>query len=269
MSVPSADAPALPPPNESEGWPAGPKPPDAGWPRQKFLFVIGFVLAFHVALICLFGTNKQIIPLAVANVPHLRLADSADEFIALGDPTLFARPNAHDVVSLFWRHMPPVKQPNFDWTEDPGYLPPTRENFGAAFHQFVQDSRRGEYPLNFKPEPKSAPPDVTFDAALPSATTLQISGELAARQLLNPSDLPSLPLNDVIGPSQVRVLVDAGGNVYTATILEANKDNNDADQLALQLARRLRFAPAPGYTFGDLTFTWHTVPTNAVPASLP
>jgi hypothetical protein len=40
-----------------------------------------------------------------------------------------------------------------------------------------------------------------------------------------------------------------------------------ADQLALQLARQLRFAPAPQLMFGRIIFNWHTVPvtTNNVP----
>jgi TonB family protein len=273
MSNPSADSPALPSP-QSQSWPAGPsspgdgwlaepKPPGEGWTQQKFFLVLAFVFAFHVALIFLFGTKKPIIPRALTNVPHLQLADNADEFIGLGDPTLFARPNAHDLVTAYWRRTPAVKPPNFDWTEPPLYLPPAPENFGAAFRAFVQNNTSAKFSLDFKPEPKLTAPELALDDAMPQATTMHISGELGQR-LLNPVELPSLPRNDVVAPSKVQALVDTAGNVASAVVIEPNADT-DADQRALQLARRLRFAPAPHLTFGDITFNWHTVPANAVP----
>ena len=94
---------------------------------------------------------------------------------------------------------------------------------------------------------------------------MQISGELAQRPLLSQVELPSIPVNDVIPPSKVQALVDTAGNVASAVLLESSKLDT-ADQRALQIARNLRFAPAPRLMFGEITFTWHTVPvasTNA------
>ena len=252
MSDLPADSPALP----------GPKPPSEGWSRKKFFLVLGFVFAFHVALIVLFGTKKQIVARHTANVPHLQLANR-NEFIALSDPTLFARPNLHDLVTAFWRRIPPVSQPNFDRSDEPPhYLPPAPESFGAAFHNLMQQTPLAEFPLNLKPEPKVTVPEAPLDITMPQATTLQISGELARRRLLNTNfaeHLPSRPMNDVLQPTTVRVLVDTTGNVLSPVVLEHSGDN-DSDQLALQLASRLRFAPATGLTFGEITFTWHTEP---------
>lgn len=281
MSNLSADPPALPPSNAGwpagpkplgEGWLPGPKPPSEGWSRKKFLLILGFVFGFHVALIVLFGTKKQMVPRPATNVPHLQLANSANELIALSDPTLFARPNAHDLVTAFWRHVPPVSQPNFDQSEEPPrYLPPAPGNFGTVFRNFMQNTRPEEFPPSFKPEPQLTAPDVAFDVTMPQATTLQISGELARRRLLNSVELPSLPRNEVIPPSKIQAQVDATGNVRSAVVLKDianNGTDNDADQKALQIARQLRFAPAQGLMFGEITFTWHTVPltsTNAAP----
>jgi hypothetical protein len=39
--------------------------------------------------------------------------------------------------------------------------------------------------------------------------------------------------------------------------------SDKADQRALQLARDLRFAPASRLMFGEITFTWHTVPMTS------
>ena len=245
-----------------------PSPQSEGWTRQKFVFLIAFALALHVALIFLFGTKKQILPRAVADVPHLQLADSASELIALDDPTLFARPNAHDFVSAFWQRPPTVKQPDFNWMEAPRYLLPAPEQFGAAFHEFMQTNPPPELPLNFKPEPKLFEPVIAFDDAMPQATTLQIFGELSQRRLLNQIELPSIRVNDVIAPSKVQALVDTAGNVASVVLLpdnsiEAAAHYDVADQRALQLARHLRFAPAPRLMFGEIIFNWHTVPTNA------
>jgi len=291
-----ADASALAPQPQSEGWPPAPKPPGEGWTRNKFIFLIALALVVHVALIFIFAAKKPIVPRAVANVPHLQLAANASELIALGDPTLFARPNAHDFVTAFGQRTPFVAQPSFNWTESPHYLLPAPEKFGAAFRKFMQTNRPPEMPLNFKPEPKLIEPVVVHDDTMPQATTMQICGGLARRRLLgqiefttnngaisitryNPAEksaigpaatngLPAMPVNDVIAPSVVQVLVDTAGNVASAVLLpdnsiEAAAHYNPADQLALQLARVLRFAPAPRLMFGEIIFNWHTVLTNA------
>lgn len=245
-----SDQPAAPP-----AW----TPPGNAWLSKKFVFFIAFALALHVALIFLFGTKKQIIPRAVNSVPHLRLADRADEFIAFSDPTLFARPNAHDVVTQFWRQTPVAGPRFFGWTEAPRYLTPAPENFGAAFRNFMLASRPAEFRLDLKSEPK-----LTVSVAVPAddspaITTMQITGELAQRRRLNEIALPSIPVNDVIAPSKVQALVDTEGNVASAVLLESSA-LAAADQRALQLARQLRFAPAPQLMFGEIQFNWHTVP---------
>lgn len=267
MSDLPADSPALPTLPE-EGWLAGPKPPTEGWTRKKFFFVLAFVFAFHVALIYLLGTKKHIVPRVVTNVPHLQLADSANELIALGDPTLLTRPNAHDAVTAFWQHTPAIAQPDFTWTEAPRYLPPAPEDLGVALREYTRNNEAAEFPLNFKSKPKLTLPDVAFTPPLPLATTMQISGELAQRRLLNTIELPSPQYNDVIAPSKVQALVGTDGNVFSPVLLESC-GVSEIDQRALQLVRSLRFAPAPQLMFGDITFTWHTVPTNALPAELP
>ena len=290
MSDSPADAPALAPQTETGGWPAGSKPPGEGWTRNKFIFLVAVAFALHVALIFIFGTKKQIVPRAVTRVPHLRLADTANELIALRDPTLFARPNAHDFVTAFWRRTPAIRQPLFNWTEAPRFLLPAPEQFGAAFREFMKTNPPPETPSDFKPEPELIKPVVAFDAAMPQKTTMQISGKLAQRRLLGQIEfttnddtititgytparggaiipaitggLPAIPVNDVIEPSKVQALVDPSGTVASVVLLRAC-GLELADSSALALARNLRFAPAPRLMFGEITFNWHTVPTNA------
>jgi len=261
MSDQPADSPALAPPPRSEGW-----------TRNKFIFLIALALGLHVALIFIFGTKKPIVPRAVGPVPHLRLADRADEFIALTDPTLFALPHANDFSAAVWLKTPAIPPTTNRWTEPPGELP-APEKLGAAFGEFMRTNRFAELPLDFKPEPKLSEATVPFETALPPATTLQIAGSLAQRRLLHQIELPSLPCNDVIAPSRVQALVDEAGNVVSVVLLPSDNSLEGAghydvaDQLALQLARQLRFAPAPQLMFGRIIFNWHTVPvtTNNVP----
>jgi hypothetical protein len=265
MSLPSAAPTPLPPP--IPGWHIEPRPLDDGWSRRKFYTFLLVVLTFHLALIFLFGAKKNILARPVTHVPHLHLTDDANELVALGDPTLFARPNPHDLASAYWRQLSPPARPNFNSAVTNLYLRPIPENFGAAFSEFTQSSRQPPYPLNFKPEPAWSAPTVPPDDTPPPATTLQITGDLAQREHLTPLALPALPDNDVLPPTTVQALVDPAGNVISAVVIKPG--GIDADQCALQLVRGLRFAPAPRLMFGELTFYWHTVPTHTVPAPAP
>jgi TonB family protein len=243
-----------------ERWLPGPKPPDEGWTRKKFLLVLLFAFAGHVALVFMLGTRQPILPRPVTNVPRLRLANNANEFLALGDPTLFARPNPHDLVTAYWRRLPTATPPTFEWPAPAGYLTNASATLGLQFLDFMRNLHPAEAPLRFKPEPSATPPEVAAISA-PLRTTWQITGDLAGRPVIAGSlaPPPSIPGADVIGPSTVQLLVDTAGNVASAVVLAPNT-NPEADQLALQLVRNLRFLPAPRLAFGEITFTWHTVP---------
>jgi hypothetical protein len=252
-------------PVAGEAWPPGPKPPAEGWTPRKFYWALAMVLALHVALIFLFGTKKPIVPRPVGAVPHLGLANSGNEFIALGNPILFALPNREDLVSEFWRQMPAIRQPDFHWTETPRYLPPDPVTLGSTFRQFMRTNHLTELSLEYKPDPKPTVPSIPFDDTTPQVTTMQIWGELAQRRLLSAVSLPTLARGDVLEPSTVQAVVATDGTVASEVVLDPTADA-DADQLALKLTRGLRFAPAPNVAVGQITFDWHTVPTNNVPA---
>jgi hypothetical protein len=103
------------------------------------------------------------------------------------------------------------------------------------------------------------------ESALPKNSTLQISGALARRKLLAAPALPSLALNDVIAPSKVQVLVNESGYVVSAVLLPTDNlleaaSLTKGDTNAVPLACRLKFAPAPQSTFGEIIFHWHTTP---------
>ena len=268
------------PERRGDGWPAAPKLPSEGWSRQRWLTLVSLVFAAQVALIFALGEKKFLPPPAVTNVPQLTLADGSSELIALDDPTLFALPHANDFASAVWRQMPVAPQPSFRWTEPPGELQsPAHENLGAVFTRFIQTNPFAAPPLDFKPEPKLSEPVLPLPPVFAEYSTLQISGDLAQRRLLNENEihLPSLTFNDVLAPSKVQALVDAEGKVVSAVLLPSENPietlgrTDKGDTNALAFARGLRFSSSSRLTVGQLIFDWRTVapPATNSPAAAP
>ena len=252
--------------NDATASPPADAPPNPGARQKKFLLLVAFALAAHVALVCLFGTKKNFAPRPVTNVPQIQLANTADELIELANPALFALPNARDFSSAIWQKNPVIAPPSFRYHEEPRWLPLAPETLGAAFSQFMQTNGLGNFRNDFKPPPQFAVVTPGVDSALPQRTVLEISGALAARKLLGAPALPTLALNDVIAPSKVQVLVGQHGNVLSAVLLplenslEAAGHAERGDTNAVAIAHGLRFAPAPQPTIGEIIFRWQTVP---------
>lgn len=261
-----------PPGLENASAPAGeirfaePMLPQIKWSWSKIFFLVILTVVIHVTLICFFGTKKQIVPRRVENVPHLQLANDQDQFIALANPTLFALPNPRDFSSAIWLKVPFVTTPSFRWTNSPQWLALDAGNPGAVFQQLQQAAPALQIQLKVKPPAVFPALDVSTGTAMPQTSTLNILGGLAMRLQDNGVSLPSLAYNGVIPPSKIQVLVDTTGTVVSAILLplidttEAADRWDPADQRALEIARRLRFAPAGQMTFGDIIFRWHTVP---------
>ena len=264
-----------------------PDPPrrGEGWSRQRWLTLVALVFIAQVAIIFVLGTRNFPPQRTVTNVPHLTLADSSSDLIALDDPTLFVLPHANDFGSAVWSEMPAVSQKSFPWPERSGeLLSPSGEHLGAVFARFMRTNQFSAPTLDFKPKPKLSEPRLSLTPAFAPGSTLRITGDLARRKWLNPVNLPSWPYPDVIAPSRVQVQVDQAGAVISAALLPPDNSmvllpsvNLDvvhydaADQRALEIARRLRFAPAPGMASGQLIFDWRTVPPPATnsPAAAP
>ena len=256
---------------------AEPRPPDeswsaeldlttagTGWSRNRWLAIITFLFATHVALICLFGAKKPATPRAVTNAPMLQLANDADELLALNDPTLFALPHQRDFAAAVWQKMPELKPPSFRWTEPPRWLPLATDDLGATFGRLMPTNFFASTPLDFKPAPALSTPTAPVEPMPPQNSTMRIEGELAQRQLPAPISLTNWPFADVLSASVVQLLADATGNVVSAVILTPS-GYDAADQHALAIARTLRFTASTGLTMGRIIFNWHTVPPTTSP----
>jgi TonB family protein len=251
-----------PPPAEPQMF-AESRPPDEGWSWRRWLFFLLVAVAVHFILVYLFGAKKNIPPRAVVNAPQFHLLDESRTEIALTDPTLFAQPHDDlDFMPAEWQRPPQVPPPVFFWTEPVPFLPVADNSLGAAFNVFLETNRFSALPLNFKPDPQFTVPAFAIESALPRYSTAQTVGALADRHWLNPPEVPTIACNDILAPSRVQVLVDGGGNVVSAVLLESS-EWDEADQQALTLARAARFNPSADAILGEIIFNWHTVPTNA------
>jgi hypothetical protein len=252
---------------------AGTKPPGKRWwAHSRWLLLVAIVFAVHVALLFAFGGRKPLVPRAVTDVPKLKLMGAAGEWLALNDPTLFALPHRADFAAAFRRQTVVGEQPTFYWTEPPRWLRLSPDELGLVFNQFMQTNRFAGFELELKPPPQFSSPVLPPEPVRVQNSTLRIEGELAKRQLPGQINLTNWPYAGEIAPSQVQVLVDAAGNVVSTVLLPpadgftAADQYDQADQRALELARAMRFTPAPHLTIGRLIFNWCTVPpppTNA------
>lgn len=259
------------------------------WTWTYWLIAVALVFAAHIALIFIFGSRKPVPPAQVKNAPSLALAtESAGGWLALNDATLFALPDRDGFAELMWTALPPLPFHQQDWTEPPRWLVLPANELGATFNHFVQTNPVTSVHFEYNLPPPLAAPILPAQSPFAQTSTLQIEGDLADRPLINPMKLPTWPFADVIAPSVVQVLVDAAGNVVSATLLppenflEANTVRDaDADQQAVALARTMRFAPlsaeavsvesgqSTSLAMGQMVFNWQTVPVTASASKTP
>lgn len=232
------------------------KSPPAGWTPERWALAIALVVGLQIALVFLFGEKKAPPPRAVGNVPELTFAPGDNELLALSDPTLFVLPHRQDFASATWLETPTTTQPSFLWTEAPRWLSFSPKGLGAAFGRLMQTDFFPQRRFNFKPQPQPTLPP--FSLATVQNSTMQVEGELALRQWPSNIPLTNWPYADVLASSEVRILVNHFGNVIS-TILLKSSGYDPADQRALEIARTLRFRPAPDIVFGKIRFTWQTV----------
>ena len=237
-------------------------PPVESWGGRKFLLIILMAFAAHLAFVFLLGAKKPARQRVVKNVPVFRLADRANELVRLTDPTLFALPHAEDFPNGIMAATPTVTVTEFRWTETPPFLGLNPASLGGSFNAFMQTNQLKSSALKFKPEPQFVAPAINLEPALPQNSSWSLAGGLAGRRVLNTLSVASPAVNDVLAPSRVQLLVAPDGNVVSAVLLETS-GLDAADQTALALARTLRLAPAAPLAFGEIIFTWQTVPTNA------
>ena len=257
-------------------------PSEDRWPRHRWWLLIIVVFAVHVGLIFALGDRRPIVPRPPGPAPELRLAVGSSELLALHDPTLFALPHPEGFSAAAWRQISKIEFPRFRWTEPPRWLPLPVEQLGDTLRRFVQTNTFARVEFETLPAPQLALPEARLEMPPVTRSALRVTGDLAERRLLTTLELPSRPGADLLTNSVVQLLVDTAGNVLSHKLLRSDsgakdRDQQEADQRALELAKAARFSPLPPsgkaaasplgrLSLGTLIFEWHTVPRAATNA---
>lgn len=253
-------------------------------PRHRWLIWAAIILAAQTGFIFWLGAHHPIAPRTPNITPPIALAPEYDaELAALSDPTLFALPHWQGFSGTAWRQTPRVDYTAADWSEPMRWLQIPAEKLGSSFRQILADYPPPPLSLTEKIPPRIVPLEFATDfSPLPAQSALRVEGALAARALLAPLELKSWPAADVLASSEIRVLVDAAGNVISAVLL-TGCGLPAADQRALEQASAARFEPLPdvarerlahplaNLARGKMIFLWHTIPPPATetPATNP
>jgi len=237
---------------------------DGSWSRGRWWLAVGLVFAAHIGFIFAFSDRKPVMPRPSAFAPTLKLVTDSGELLALDDPTLFALPHRKGSAGATWLQSPVVQFQPFRWTELPRLLPLPVEELGSTFARLMQTNVPPAFELETKPVPEFTMPVVPETAPPPPARpALRIAGGLANRPLLNPPGLRSWSAMEVQTNTVAQLLVNAVGDVMSATLLPPGSGSKKADQWAMDLARTVRFAPLRSgtgkLTVGALIFEWRTL----------
>jgi len=242
------------------------------WPRHRWWGVVGLIYAAQLGVVFWLGARHPVTPRVPFPTPPISLVGERNSELAeLIDPTLFALPNRNSFSGLAWAMTPRSEFVSADWTEPMRWLPVSQEKLGESFKQLLAEAAIEPPPIAEKGEPNIALPGTLPNLpAVPVQSLLQMEGGLAGRALLNPPVLSSWPSADILLPSVVQVMVDAGGYVVSATLLSSS-GLGEADQAALDLAKAARFEPLRdsgkerllqplnNLSWGKMVFQWQTI----------
>jgi len=246
--------------------PAQPAHPGRRW----WLAVVAVVLA-QAGLVFLLAERASPQVRSTDREPRVTLSASAGgELAALLDPTLFVWGGARSTAAAVGHAGgPPVQHPP-RYTEPPRYLALAAGDLsGIAALLATEPGAAGQPPAPRQAPAPTPTADVLAATALPTNSTCELTGELAARRLPDATPLPPLAYGDVLADTVVQVRVDAAGRVQACTLL-ARSGLAAADDLALEAVRRFRFAALPGVVrypagplaplaSGEVVFRWRTV----------
>jgi len=249
-----------------------------GWTRGRFWRVTGVLCIVQAGLILLFAEREHR-PFRMAPAPgHFRLLGTpltagqlTRTFFAI-DPTVFPLPSSKGFSERAWLRLPARQIEAPSETNERAWLTLDTNRLGTDFEPL--NRAKSALPFGWTDQRSQEPepwPVFLIPEPVRTQSLLEIQGELAGRQLNAPAELPAETNAQLLAKSVVQIAVDSAGQVIAARLL-ARSGSVEADNNALDQARRLRFRPAPSPTpvWGKAVFEWQTVePTNAGPAGAP
>jgi hypothetical protein len=243
------------------------------WTRHRWVVAAAAVFLLQAGLVFLLGPSPQRRPeppifrtaIQMLTDPRLRI----DSFPSMDDPTLFALPSLRGFSGPAWLTFPPLEYEPVEWVEPSHWLPLDSNALSSTFFRFVSTNIISPPLIVDKPLPPLPRYEPNFpNEPLPAQSRLRLEGNLAARALLAPLELPSWPHTDMLSNTTVQAIVDAAGFTFSAVLLSGS-GLKEADLHALKLVSSARFRPLPRterapdgggpVTWGRFVFQWHTL----------
>jgi TonB family protein len=234
------------------------------WSWRRWTATI--LVALGVQLGALFYASARNVktPSGTASIPDATLSVSSPASTTASpewreEPMLFAAAHPKGFSGAAWMFPP-------KWPYDSGGLfePSDYVSFREAALLLPDQIERTPTPSlldrGFFVAEASRPALLTPD--LPRKSALSVQGDIAQRPLLTAPEVPLQVHSDVLANSIVQIGVNEDGLVFSARLLSGS-GSKKADQDALEIARRLRFAPEGNSkseqfnaSWGKLIFQW-------------
>lgn len=248
------------------------------WSRRRWAAVIFATFAVHVGALLLVSSRQPVhqrraeSPASVHWLTEPVGARKMIDLLLLTDPTQFAMVHARGFSGVAWLRTSSVEYRPSEWTEEQRTLAQPTHLLGGAFRQAAAAGAPPVFDAARKPA--AAPPALVIpESPLRTRSQLRLEGPVRGRRLAVPLALESRPHNDLLADTRVEVQVTADGLVFTPRLVGVTNAKDPvqraADLRGLELARQLRFEPAPKHNRvpvdGVLVFQWHTVEPPAAP----
>lgn len=192
------------------------------------------------------------------------------ESYSLNDPTLLASVSARGFSGPAWMNIapPPFKLP--EWSDEERWMTQDVSALGADFRSYVRTNLGATLSI----AKQTLPPPLSAGEAPAEAlaSRLLVAGGLERRPLVAQPPLKLMTTSELLLPTQVEVMVNDKGYVFSPRLQPAfgvrSAAQQAADREALRLIPKLQFAPIqrlPGndefpFTKGYVVFQWAAVP---------
>ena len=255
------------------------------WGRLRWFLSVMLIMLLHLGLLYAVSDweeRENVVPREF-NVRLYTGPDAARRLLeagSLNDPTLLASIGSRGFSGPAWMNVspPPFKLP--EWSDEERWLTQNVAVLGGDFRNYVQTNLGAMVSIS---KPTRLPPrdDHRVLSKRAEGSRLFVVGQLSSRRMLARPPLPSLPAAGLLNATEVEVLVNDKGFVFSPRlhILPSLRSPAQiaADNKALELIPQLRFAPGIGlfasdefpFTKGRLIFQWETVapPSTNQPAA--
>lgn len=245
---------------------------DENWSILRWLFLIGLLLLAQIVLLKIFSSpppdskTESSLPCSfgLLILPPAPTESERIHLESLEDPTLFALANPRGYSGQSWLFQPVLSNHYTRWKPPDEWLSPGDVRVGVDLSGVTEENFDQLLSLAKElPPPEAEVPE----AEVPQKTWVTFEGELADRGVAEMPDAPSWPIEGVLKPTVVRLIVNEKGFPLNAALVQTN-GLVEADQKALDLCYRIRFAPMEedvegrrktGIQWGRAVFHWHTV----------